>query len=54
MRMLYARSIVLVGLACLWAVVAPQAQTQDRPQVKIPESGVPQIMTIEGKFVRVA
>ena len=54
MRMLDARSIVLAGLACLWAVVAPQAQTQDRPQVKIPESGVPQIMTMEGKFVRAA
>ena len=32
----------------------PQAQDQAKPQVQIPNPGVPEIMTIEGKFVRVA
>jgi len=30
------------------------AQAQEPPQVKIPQPGVPQIMTMEGKFVRAA
>jgi len=29
-------------------------QTQEKPVVQIPQAGVPQIMTLEGKFVRVA
>ena len=29
------------------------AQTQEKPIVQIPQPGVPQIMTLEGKFVRV-
>jgi hypothetical protein len=37
----------------VWALSAPIG-AQDKPQVKIPESGVPQIMTIEGLFVRAA
>ncbi len=48
-----------VGLACagalvLWALSAPIGAQDNKPQVKIPESGVPQIMTIEGLFVRAA
>ena len=39
----------LVGLS-----VAGHAQSQEKPQVKIPDAGVPQIMTMEGKFVRAA
>ena len=30
------------------------AQTQEKPVVQIPQPGVPQIMTMEGKFVRAA
>jgi len=46
--------MILAGLVCLLtAVVFVNAQDQ-APQVKIPESGVPQIMTMEGKFVRAA
>jgi hypothetical protein len=48
-------SLALVGLACLFALLAPAAvQTQDKPQVQVPQPGVPQIMTLEGKFVRAA
>ena len=54
MKNRYVLCAVLVGLACLCVPVLPFAQTQDKPQVKIPEPGVPQIMTMEGKFVRAA
>ena len=48
-------SLVLVGLVSLWPAAAPaEAQTQAPPVVQIPQSGVPQIMTMEGKFVRAA
>ena len=41
--------------AALLLVLAGAAVTaQDKPQVKIPQAGVPQIMTIEGLFVRAA
>ena len=39
----------LIGLS-----VAGHAQTPEKPQVKIPDSGLPQVMTMEGKFVRAA
>jgi hypothetical protein len=48
-------SLVIAGVLALWAPVAPiEVQTQERPQVQIPQPGVPQIMTMEGKFVRAA
>jgi hypothetical protein len=37
----------------VWGTLAPLAG-QEKPQVKVPESGVPQIMTIEGQYVRAA
>jgi len=47
--------VALAGLACLFALLAPATVlTQDKPVVQIPQPGVPQIMTIEGKFVRAA
>jgi hypothetical protein len=47
--------LVLVGLVSHWAPVTPgDARAQEQPKVKIPESGVPQVMTMEGKFVRAA
>jgi hypothetical protein len=46
-------ALALVGLACLFAPIAPVLQTQ-APQVPIPQPGVPQIMTLEGTFVRAA
>ncbi|MCX6550622.1 MAG: hypothetical protein NTY02_06400 [Acidobacteria bacterium] len=55
MKSKYVVSLLLVGLVCTLVSVAPAAaQAQDKPVVKIPEPGVPQIMTMEGKFVRAA
>jgi hypothetical protein len=50
-------SVVLAGLALVWAPVVPgDARAQEKPkvQVQIPQPGVPEIMTMEGKFVRAA
>jgi hypothetical protein len=41
----------MVGLVALSTAVQAQAQT---PQVQIPKPGVPQIMTIEGTYIRAA
>ncbi|HEX4913129.1 MAG TPA: hypothetical protein VFV51_04185 [Vicinamibacterales bacterium] len=41
-----------VGLTCLAATLTVQAQ--EKPVVKIPNPGVPEVMTIEGNFVRAA
>jgi len=55
MTQMRALSLVLLGLVCVWAPIAPtNAQEQEASKIKIPESGVPQIMTMEGKFVRAA
>ena len=47
-----AKTIVLLGLT-LWSVPA-HGQSQQPPTVQIPQPGVPQIMMMEAKFVRVA
>jgi hypothetical protein len=48
-------SFVFAGLlAASVAFVPASAQAQEAPKVAIPQSGVPQIMTMEGKFVRAA
>jgi len=44
-------AVALVGAVSLGAL---HLQAQDKPVVQIPKPGVPQIMTLEGKFVRVA
>ena len=50
-----ARSMVFAGLISLWALQATGgAQTQEKPIVQIPQPGVPQIMTMEARFVRAA
>ena len=47
--------LLVVGLASLWMPSAPRdARAQEPPKVQIPQPGVPQIMTMEGKFVRAA
>jgi len=50
------RNAALTACAAALAMVTLQTaiRAQDKPQVKIPESGVPQIMTIEGLYVRAA
>ncbi len=49
--------LLVVGLVSAWPpAVRGDAPSQDKPkvQVQIPQPGVPQIMTMEGKFVRAA
>jgi hypothetical protein len=45
------RAAIAVGLMSLWPLAA---FAQETPKVQIPEPGVPQIMTMEGRYVRVA
>ena len=48
-----ALSVAFVGLMSLSPLQTKgDAQTQEKPIVQIPQPGVPQIMTMEGKFVR--
>ena len=49
-----ALAAALVGVMSLCPLQAKEAKAQDKPVVQIPQAGVPQIMTLEGKFVRVA
>ncbi len=51
----HTRLLVLAVVALASAMAAHVlAQGQQPPKVQIPQSGVPQIMTIEGAFVRAA
>jgi len=47
-------SLVLVGSLAVCALVAPVESQNQAPTIAIPQAGVPQIATIEGKFVRAA
>ncbi len=48
-------SVAIVGVMSLFPLQAKgDGRTQEKPIVQIPQAGVPQIMTLEGKFVRVA
>jgi hypothetical protein len=44
-------SMAAVGVLAAWPLAAA---AQDKPKVAIPQPGVPQIMTLEGRYVRVA
>ena len=47
--------LMSVGLVSLWAPAAQgDPRTQEKPRVQIPNPGVAQVMTMEGKFVRAA
>jgi hypothetical protein len=48
-----ALSVAFVGLM-VWGPLQTKgdAQSQDKPVVQLPQAGVPQIITMEGKFVR--
>jgi hypothetical protein len=52
MKTSYPVSLAVAGLLALWPVTTTTAPQQEKPTVKIPQSGVPQIMTLEGTFVR--
>ena len=45
--------LALVGLMSVWPLQTKgDAQAQEKPLVQLPQSGVPQVITMEGKFVR--
>jgi hypothetical protein len=46
-----ALSVALVGMMSLWPLQTA-GDAQEKPVVQIPQPGVPQIITMEGKFVR--
>ena len=46
-------SLVVVGLMSAWAPATP-VDAQTKPTVQIPDPGVPEVLTIEAKFVRAA
>ena len=53
--MMTMRSIATVAVAVILAALGPVvAGSQQAPGPQMPQPGVPQIMTLEGKFVRVA
>lgn len=55
MKTTRAQLLIVVGLMSLWAPpINGDARPQEKPVVQIPKPGVPEIMTMEGKFVRVA
>jgi hypothetical protein len=50
-----ALSMALVGVISLWPFQTKgDAQSQEKPKVQLPQPGVSQIQTLEGKFVRAA
>ena len=50
-----ALSVAVVGVLSVWLLQTKvDAQTQAAPVVQIPQAGVPQIMTMQAKFVRAA
>jgi hypothetical protein len=53
-RPLVAALVGATSLCLLQARGDARAQDKDKPVVQIPQSGLPQIMTMEGKFVRAA
>ena len=45
--------LALVGLISVWPLQTKgDAQAQEKPVVQLPQPGVPQVITMEGKFVR--
>jgi hypothetical protein len=48
-------SLAAFGLMSMWVLAIPgESQAQEPPKVQIPQPGVPQIMTMEGRYVRAA
>jgi hypothetical protein len=46
--------LVVFGLMSAFPLIARDDPPKEPPKVKIPEAGVPEIMTMEGRFVRAA
>src|SRR4029078_6764043 len=49
-----AAALAAVALVTAALTAGVGAQSQEPPKIKIPESGVSQIMTLEGQYIRVA
>jgi hypothetical protein len=49
-----AAALAAVALVTAAMTAGVSAQSQEPPKVKIPDAGVPQIMTLEGQYIRVA
>jgi hypothetical protein len=47
-------SLAVVGLMAVWPSAPSGARAEQPPKVQIPQPGVPQIMTMEGRYVRAA
>ena len=47
-------SLALSGLILIAPLSGSSAAQTQEPKVKIPEPGVPQVMTMEGRYVRAA
>src|SRR5262249_40311993 len=54
MRTKQAWSLAIAVVLALWTVTSPMRAQDQKPTVKIPQPGVPEIATIEGAFVRAA
>src|SRR5688572_24884424 len=49
------RAACAIGVMLLWPLLTTgDARTQEKPQVQIPNPGIPEVMTMEAKFVRAA
>jgi|EndMetStandDraft_5_1072996.scaffolds.fasta_scaffold02476_5 hypothetical protein len=53
-KVLFSCLAVMAVMGAAWVLSAPGHAQGQQPTVKIPNPGVPQIMTLEAKFVRVA
>ena len=47
-------SVALLGLMSLWSLETTGVRAQEKPLRQVPQPGVPQVVTIEGMFVRAA
>ena len=54
MRRIHLYTFAMAACLAASAVTALQGEGQDRPKVAIPDPGVPEVLTMEGRFVRAA
>ena len=54
MRRIHLLTFVLAALIAAAGTAAVQGEGQDKPKVAIPDPGVPEVLTMEGRFVRAA
>ena len=48
-------SLAMLGLMSIWALAAPGAFcTEEPPKVQMPQPGVPEVMTMQGRYIRAA